>query len=184
MIANLEKIKFFYFTLLIIKKDTVTEEELYEFWNKEKNTSVLTEYQVKLYTDKSQNKLKQIENDLALGISVKEIEEKYNIRFQNQAIKQDNPLTDELSQLRPMDYIHSHNYNFDSNLHTKDSHINQINDDEGSHAIIILEKIINSQSKSLENDKDEIIDYYITKNIYKEKIELINLLKGKYKVKL
>ncbi|XRG76994.1 hypothetical protein V5E38_14160 [Rossellomorea sp. GAMAL-10_SWC] len=179
-----EKIKFFYFTLLIIKKDTVTEEELYEFWNKEKNNSILTEYQVKVHTDKSQNKLKKIENDLALGISVKEIEAKYNIHFQNQAIKQDNPLTEELSQLRPMDYIHTHNYNFNSSAHTKDSHKNQINDDEGSHAIIILENIINSQSKSLENDKDEIIDYYITKNIYKEKIELINLLKGKYKVKL
>ncbi|PET36041.1 hypothetical protein CN514_24835, partial [Bacillus sp. AFS001701] len=118
------------------------------------------------------------------GISVKEIEEKYNIRFQNQAIQQDNPLTEELSQLRSMEYIHTHNYNFDSSLNTKDLHKNQINDDEGSHAIIILENIINSQSKSLENDKDEIIDYYITKNIYKEKIELINLLKGKYKVKL
>ncbi|PET36187.1 hypothetical protein CN514_24740, partial [Bacillus sp. AFS001701] len=63
-----QKIKFFYFTLLIIKKDTVTEEELYEFWNKEKNNSVLTEYQVKVHSDKNQNKLKKIENDLALGI--------------------------------------------------------------------------------------------------------------------
>lgn len=167
-----DEIELFYKTLLLIKKYTVTEDELKKFWEREKNNVFPPTYHILVYKDNDHRKLQMIEDKLASGASLSEIKKEFGIDFKKVSVNKEHSLYASLEGLKPGEFIHSHNYSDDDNAQ------------ESSHAVIILESIERDKDKKLEDNKEEVLDFYAMKNIFKEKIELINYLKSKYKVRL
>jgi len=197
-----DELELFYHTLLLIKKYTVTEDELRKFWDQEKNNALPPTYHIRVYKDNDHKKLEMIEDKLASGSSLDEIKKEFGADFKKVSVNKEHSIYVSLDGLKPGEFIHSHNYSDETSIsedhgdhsnhgeHGKhEEHSNHEkettatgNVQESSHAIIILESIERDTDKNFEDNKEEILDFYATKKIYKERIELVNYLKSKYKV--
>jgi nitrate/nitrite-specific signal transduction histidine kinase len=196
------ELELFYHTLKLFKKYTITESELEKFWATEKNIALPATYYLRVYKDNDHSKLQQIEDDLATGSTSQQIEQKFGVEFQNVIVDEAHSAYSTLEGLKAGEFVHSHDY-IDENVshlgnhdehngnskethNTHDDHNSEdgVQNAETSHAIILLDEIKKETDKNLENNKEEIMDFYATKKIYKEKIELVNYLKSKYPVKV
>ncbi|WP_026576730.1 hypothetical protein [Bacillus sp. UNC438CL73TsuS30] len=164
-----KELELFYHTLQLYKKYTITQTELEKFWENEKNIVLPAKYYVKVYKDHDHSKLDEIGNKLASGVTLQEIKSQLGVDFQSVIIDESNSAFATLQGLNAGEFIHSHDYT-DSN--------------GSSHAIIIIDKVVKETNKNFKQNKEAILDYYATKKLYKEKIELINFLKSRYPVEV
>lgn len=117
------------------------------------------EYVVKFYETTNSKEAKNIENDLTNKMSIKDIEKKYQVKF-------DTTKASSMEKLLEEDYKNGQKY--------KSGDIFNIPDSD-KKIVAYIESI-----NSLENNKDAIKDEYFLKNYNLVKSQMINKLRGEY----
>jgi hypothetical protein len=187
----------------LAKKYTINDDKLKKFLTEEQGTLGNTVYHLKIYTGKH-DLITKIEEDFKNKLKPQDVEGKYNIKFESKkAFPNSNEFNLDLSSMKVGEFQHVHSVieehnhsdheehnHSDHEEHNHSEHVHQSSHEENgnsqdniNHSIVFIEKIEeNPEVFSLEKNKDKIIDVYMSKNFYQERLDVLNYLRSKYVV--